>query len=458
MPIDVTELNSPGWFLSLLAAKLNARLPRLDLLDSYLRGDPPLPTGAENARDSYRAFQRKARSNFAELVVEAPRERLKVRAIHTAVDSDEDGDDEAWQIWKANGLTVEAADVHQNMLALGDAYVIVGQDEDGEPVITGEDPRQVVTMHDPVRQSRVTAALKMFTDAVAGIDYAYLYLPGRRYVAWRQTSSLTTTQDFAAGNWDWDDDRGGEFGEPLPFGRVPVVRFRNRRGVGEYEPHLDVLDRINHMLLQRMVIATMQAFRQRAAEGVPFEDESGAPIDYNDLFSADPGALWLLPEGAKLIELGQVDLTPLLSSVKDDVQHLAAVTRTPLSMVAPDSANQSAEGAALLREGLVFKVEDKQARAEQAWVDVMSLAFLIRGDDVRADRMRMSVEWVPAERYSLAEKYDAAVKGKGAGVPFRFIATEVLQATPEQVRQLAADRMDELLLAPAFTDATRAEA
>jgi hypothetical protein len=75
----------------------------------------------------------------------------------------------------------------------------------------------------------------------------------------------------------------------------------NRNGVGEFEPHLDVLDRINHMILQRMVIATMQAFRQRAIKGdtedMPDKDpETGEEIDYDDIFAADPGALWRLPK------------------------------------------------------------------------------------------------------------------------------------------------------------------
>ena len=437
VPIDVDTFEGPGWHLRRLAEKLGARRARLDRLDSYLRGDPPLPRGAESAQDAFRAFQRKARLNMAELVVEAPRERMKVRAFRTAVDSDETGDDQAWAIWKANGLTVEMADVWQNMLALGDAYVIVGADDDGEPVITGEDPRQVVTMHDPRRQSRVTSALKMFSAPAEGVDYAYVYLPGRVFVAVRASSNVpTVSAGFTATGWEWDESRGGELGEALPFDRVPVVRFRNRRGVGEFEPHLDVLDRINHMILQRMVIATAQAFKQRAIKGdLPDVDDNGDPIDYDAIFQSGPDALWRLPEDVDIQELGQADLTPTLVAVRDDLQHLAAVTRTPLSMISPDATNQSATGAALIREGLVFKVEDKQARVDVGLIDMMSLAFLVKGDVARAERGRMAVEWAPAERYSLAEKFDAVAKA-GDRIPLEYLSSEVLQATPEQMVQL----------------------
>jgi hypothetical protein len=62
---------------------------------------------------------------------------------------------------------------------------------------------------------------------------------------------------------------------------VPVVRFKNRRGVGEYEPHLDLLDRIDNEVFRRIGISAYQAFRQRAAIGLPNEDEDGQEIDYS---------------------------------------------------------------------------------------------------------------------------------------------------------------------------------
>ena len=59
----------------------------------------------------------------------------------------------------------EATDIHRTMLIAGDAYAIVGVDDDG-PYATSEDPRQVVTIHDPIRQARVRAAAKFFAETV----------------------------------------------------------------------------------------------------------------------------------------------------------------------------------------------------------------------------------------------------------------------------------------------------
>lgn len=59
---------------------------------------------------------------------------------------------------------------------------------------------------------------------------------------------------------------------------------------------IDDLDRINLLVLQRVQIAVLQAFRQRAIKGeLPEKDAAGNAIDYNVLFSSDPAALWQLP-------------------------------------------------------------------------------------------------------------------------------------------------------------------
>lgn len=445
--VDVPR--SPGWWFRRLATEQRNRRKRLDELWKRYEGDPPLPEGAKSAKAAFQAFQRKARTNYAELIASAVQERMVPVGFRTAAGGDENGDQVARRIWAANEMDVEAADIHEFMTVLADGYAIVGPPEqDGElPVITAEDPRQVITAHDPVRQSRVLAGLKLYWDAERSEDVAYVYLPGYVRVARRpaKSSTLGPLFRFSASAWSWDDDASFA----LPISDVPVVRFRNRRGVGEFEPHVDLLDRINHMILQRMVIATLQAFKQRAVKGVPKVDpKTGQEIDYTDIFTADPAAMWLLPATAELWESGQVDLSPILASVRDDAKDLATVSRTPFSYFNPDAANGSAEGASLQREGLVFKTEDRLVRAGASHRKVMSLAFQYLGDTVRADPLGIETLWRPVERFSLGERYDAAVKAKAAGVPWRSVMTDILQFTPDQVARMEAERADDILLAP----------
>lgn len=440
-----------------LADEQRGRRKRLDDLWARYEGNPPLPEGAESAFEAYRAFQKKARTNYADLIVSAVTDRMTLVGFRTGAEGDENGDTRARELWTYNDLPVESSDVHEMMVTMSEGYTMVGppdpEDDTGLAIITAEDPRQTIVARDPARPSRVLAGMKWYYDDIEEKDTAHVFIRGgtqrtRMYTARKDrksnTSSLGPNFRLSPRAWTWDDPDGVE----LPTTRVPIIPFRNRRGVGEFEQHVDHLDRINHILLQRMVIATLQAFKQRAVIGVPNRDpDTGEEIDYSDIFTADPGAMWALPATASMWESGAVDLGPLLMAVRDDVRDLAGVTRTPLSWLAPDAANSSAEGASLQREGSTYKAEDRITRAGSGWVNTTSIAFEMMGDTVRADVNALEPLWAPVERHSLAERYSAAAQGNGI-VPWRTLMTDVLQFTPDQVARMETERIMDQLLAP----------
>lgn len=301
------------------------------------------------------------------------------------------------------------------------------------------------------------AAAKFFHHDVDERAYAYLYRPGR---VWRAfTDRKRPNGSRFASSWDWDPEFGGEEGKALPEGcenLVPVFRYRNEEGVGEFQRHRDLLDRLDHMVLQGMSIATYQAFRQRALKidpkDTPSEDpETGEEIDYNDVFSADPGALWTLPPTADLWESGNVDLTPVWTGMEKFTQQLSAVTFTPLAMFSPEGQNQSAAGSAFAREGRTFKIEDRQDRFGETHARALAALFLMTGDTERSRFEDLDIIWRPAERYSLAEKADAAVKAKASNVPWRTIMRDVWQYSPEQIARMESERVDDLFLTGAAT-------
>lgn len=472
MAISVETPQSPGWWMNRLFNMLadRKRRWRLQTLHNYHRGHAPLPQGAEKAREAFETFQKKARSNFAELIISAMSERMTPVGFRTALDDDATGDAEVGALWERAGLDVACADVHDWMLALGEAYVIVGpMDEDSQaPTITAEDPRFMVGDCDAANPRKLLAALKVLHDDAAGEDRAYLYMPGQVWVAKRKSSRTSSGGDlnsaftswnwalpermpslpnFSARAWDWDEQRSGE----LSHGRIPVVKFANKYGMGEYEPHLDLLDRINHQILQRMIIAVCQAFRQRAIKGLEMfyprgHPKEGQEIDYNEIFSLDPAALWQLPKEADMWESQVNDLRPVLEAVKSDLEHLASVTRTPMHMLSPAGVNQSAEGASLAREGLVFKVEDRIARSSFPWAQVISLALTHAGQSDRGDLSKLRTIWAPAQRLSLAERADAASKLKDI-LPTRTMLITVLGMSPADADRTMTEITDERVLA-----------
>ena len=411
-----------------------------NLLERYYDGDAPLPEGAEGQSRAYRRFQRKARLNLAQLAVAAVRERMKIGGFRTGATDDENGDNEARRLWKANHLDVYSADLHTNLLKFGEAYAIVGYPEGREyPLVTVEDPRQVHALTSPEDPSHVLAAVKVFSEG--GLHYAYFYYSDQILVYTKPSD----TSAFDIDKWEWNESASAA----NPLGEVPVVKFTNADGRGEYEPYLDIIDRINHMILQRLIIATTQAFKQKYIKGdFPTHDQDGNEIDYNGLFEASPGAMWVLPPEADIGEMDQASMQDIINAVRADVQDFAAVTRTPMHYLSPDGANQSAEGAALAREGLVFKTEDRIARATVGWTKVMSLMFRWVGDETRANLLDLEPLWKPAERYSMAERADANTKFQD--MPFRSRMKIVGQFSPAEVAEMEVERAGEQLLTEAL--------
>lgn len=451
MPIDHTKPESPGWWFKTLLDELNKRAPGYQAQADWYDGNPPPAYGPDNMKPVYRKFLRMARANWADLIVEAVRERMEVVGFKTGAEGDDLGDTVAWNMWQANQMDADNSLLLRAMLSMGDAYAIVGDvdSQTGVPTITAEDPRQVIAATDPVRRRRSIAALKIYQDEWTGQNHAYLYLPGSVLKAERDSFFHDSMMSVEG----WEFTRAQDL-PPALAGTVPVTRFRNRGdlttgcGKSEFAHVTDDFHRINTMILQRVTVAIMQAFRQRAVQGVP-TDGSDADFDWDDALRSDPGALWKLPEGVSLWESGGVDLTPILESVKADIRDVAARTRTPMFYLFPDAANGSAEGASLQREGLIFKTRDRLTQTAEPLEQVMSHAFLFAGDTERAARPDMEIIWAPPERFTLAERYDAASKASAAGVPWSTVMSEVLQFSPQQVARMSTERsVDALLTEP----------
>lgn len=448
--INISTPNSPGWWFDRLFKRLVERQGHYDRLDAYYRGTNGIPVHANRqVSESYRRLMSVSGANFARLIVEATRERMTPLGFRTGAVNDELGDEVAWRIWQANSLDADHMMIDRATLSMGAAYAIVGgvDPEIGAPLITPEDPREVICEVDPARRRKVRAALKVFTDDVAGRDMAYLYLPGYVIRASRQvTQSAERTQNMA--DWDW---MGAP--QPLPAPVVPVVPFYNLVGIngqpeGEFEGHLPTLDRINYTILSRVETMTMQAYRQRGIKGLPLVDADGDEIDYDGDFLAGPGELWQLPDTAEIWESGVIDLNPILQSEKQDITTLAGATSTPMSYLFPDDAGGSAEGAQLKRESVTFKARDRMRQQGESYEQLMSLALLFAGETERAARGDMEIIWESPERYTLAERASAAAQLKDI-LPSSAIARDVLQYTPQQISRMNAERLADALVGDA---------
>jgi hypothetical protein len=438
-------------WLPVLTKRLDERQGRLSSLRSYSNGTAPLPEMGRKIRASWERFQKKARTNFGELIIEALAERLICNGV--MVGSSPNDDDRARRIWRENRLDVAVADTIRDMLTVSIGYMVAGKDAlTGRPVVTSEQPEFMYAATDPLRPWIARAAVKVWRDVDAGFDYAYVWVEGGRQKYERESSSVmgdaAKLLTVTTGNWT----KAGALEEY--DGLPPVVVFENHDCTGEYESHTDLLDRINLGILQRLVTVAMQAFRQRAMKGgLPPTGEDGKPIDYAALFAPAPGAMWDLPEGIEMWESqdSSQGIISMLNAVKDDIRDLGAVTRTPSAMLMPEGENQSAAGAEFAKEGLVMKAKDRIARITPSLNELLTLALKIEQPDFAEV---VSVGFADPTHVSFAEKYDAAVKAKSADVPFRTRMVDILGFSQDEVDSMEIERAEEQLALATLTAPT----
>lgn len=451
---------SDEWWLRLLHARLNSipqtyrpelresrrgrtgRSDWMDLLWSYRTGEPPLKTPDRSQRDAVREFLRLGRANYAGLSVQAMLDIIALHGIRTAGDADGDGDD-AFRVILANSGSW-LADALDYCFTMSEGYVMVGR-HDGHAVITAEDPRSCVAVTDPLNPLETLAGLKVYTDEITDTHHAHLFLGSRG----QERVRVATRR--RSGGWEWDDDRSG----PLAFQGygLPLVRIPNKLGLGEFEPHLDVLDRINNMVADRLWITKVQAFRQRGlvpekdAPPMATHDEAGNEVDLDKIFEAAPDALWKMPPGWKIWESEAFDIRPILDATKDDVREFSIVSSTPISLSSSDSVNQSGQGARNTRAALTDKARDRMTRVTPAIQRVARLALAAEAPEGYEQLLAKPVEvmWAPIDVESLDQRGQAAVSAETSGVPWELRMSEIWKFPPETVARAKKQRTQDML-------------
>ena len=436
---------TPQEWLNVLASRLDKRQPEIAVKRSYVNGEAPLPESGENVRAAWAAYQRKARTNYGGLATKSLCNRIRAVSVTVGSDDDIEATTAARRIFRDNRLAVQFSDAVIDSAVTGIGYLLLGMDADGA-VITAEKPELFIAAPDPLRPWVARAAAKVWRDADAAQDYALVWANGQRQEFSRSAYVIDTTTVIrsAAGGW-------------LPTGRAesyqgnpPVAILDWEDPAGFVYPHHDVIDRINLGKLQRLVIAAMQAFRQRALKknNLPAgwdKDEDGNDIDLAKVFEPSPGALWDLPEGIDIWESSTTDIMPLLEGEKADARDFAAVSGTPISVFIPDGANQSAEGAHNAKDQQISQAQDAIDRFKPAAAGIMVRALAAEGFDLGG--VTVDVQFAKPEHVSMSEKYAAAAQAKQAGESIKTIQRKILGYTPEEMTQAEQDLADEQLSA-----------
>ena len=433
----------PADWLTRLTRRLDQNHARHRLLESYVSGDAPLPELSKDTQTAWRDFQCEARTNFGLLIRDAVCDRIVPSGVTVGGSVRSRAAKVATRIWRDNRLDQVVREFAEYGTTFGTAYFTVWNDEDNQAVITADSPLTMTAATDPLQPWRVRAAMRMWRDYDDGVDYAVVWAGDRKQKFSRPCYSDPDRRVIvprASGGWEplTGSVFVGEGAQP------PVVVYQNMGGMGEFEPHIDIINRINRAILHQITTMSMQAFRQRALQikdkehpGLPQHDEHGNAIDWAKLFEPAPAALWNLPPGVEIWESGTTDTRPMLDAAKDYIRSLSAVTKTPLPMLVPDAQNQSAAGAENSEKSFIFKCMQRLNGVKLAVEAALVIALRVEGV---SNPGTVDVAFEDPARVMLAEKYQAAVNARAVGQSIATIQRSILGMSPDEIAQDAEDR------------------
>jgi hypothetical protein len=411
-----------------LNGALEARMDDVLRYAAYYQGEQRLAFATSKWRETFGALFAELSDNWCQLVVDASVERLKVEGFRFGP-SDQDADDEAWQLWQANYLDADSTLAHTEASKTGIAYLLVlpGDDPD-TPRITVESPFQCIVWHAPDDRRKRLAGLKRWTDD-DGTSRAVVYTAEGFYRYVRPKQRRT-----------WQAD-GPAIANPV--GVVPLVPMLNNPtilgdGISDLNAVIPLQDAVNKLLADMLVNSEYVAFPQRFATGleIPTDPETNRPLD-REKFLSSVSRLWVAENpDVKFGQLSESDGVGYVKQIEVLIQHVAAQTRTPPHYLLGQSGNfPSGESLKATETGLVAKVKRKQTTYGETWEEAMRLAFLYRGDTARGSAANAETIWADPESRSEGELVDALIKLQTIGYPF-----EVLWAmhgeSPQQIARM----------------------
>lgn len=439
---------SPRWWLNYLVQELMDQQLRLDRLEDYHLGNHPLQHVDPKHLTAVRHFMKMAQTNYAMLVNSAPVGRMKVKNFEFGKEGEPDVD--AKKIWAANDMHLQSKRLHSGASIFGKGYILVGPPviETGLPTMVVRDPRNAIVCPHPVFPTRSLAGLEMWRDNVRQRVVAILYLPESIHFfvgasVWNHQGSIATLTDKLLA-----DASAGGFEEvasiPNEIGEVPLVEFQWQpdfagMSLGESEPVLHIQDRINQMILDRLVTASNQAFQKIYATGVRGAKQAGDGANKKGParppLEAGASNIWIIDnENAKIGAIEAVDFKQMLEAVRDDVADIAAITNTPAHYLMNRMVNVSGDTLTQAESGFVSKTKLRMEAMGWGWERAMRIAFKYQGDFTKANEPEAQVKWANPMVRKDVEAADAASKWIAGGVEIGVVMDVLGDFTDEQIK------------------------
>lgn len=455
---ESTDL-APFEWLTRLGPKLRDKQDQLALWQRYYDGDQDLPSGPAQHREAYKRFQALARTNLCKLCADSRVHRMQVTG-YTDGTAGGGNDQTVWAHWQRSRFDSRQFSVYRKAFTLGQAYVWVGTDprDPTIPRATIEKPTNVYVEHDEADPAKRLAAIRLFYNSIDGRWNVTLALPGERHYFETIAQNKNSISGDTILKWDPSAWRYRNPGKVRSTAEVCVVPFPNgdegEEPVSEFDAGLDVQNRLNLTVLNRLTAERYAAFRQRYLLNYQYEvdDTTGLPVaPFNP--GSDQTFVIPPPEAGdpepKFGDLSQTDTTQMLRAVEADMRAFAALTLTPVTYLPGDLTNIGADAVAALDAGHLALIKARMLSWSESWEEVLRLHVEIAQDGDPAMLDSAEIVWARAEQFNPAATADYGSKLRAAGYPLPTVA-ERMGDSPQQIAQLraemAAEKMDQLAM------------
>jgi hypothetical protein len=418
--------------LELAYAHLAGKKATYDALWDYYDGDHPLVYNASRLQEIFTGIDANFSENWAAVAVDTILDRIAIERFQLG--NDDRTSDMLADLWQGLGLDLAAYDAHRCALVTGEAFIVCGQADDGQPEAYYNDSRMVHMFYEPARPSVPRMAAKWWEEGYDRdkITYLTLYYADHfeYYVVPKSQSDISNAKAFVP----------AETPEaPNEWGRLPVfhVRREQRAIVSELSNIVPVQAQLNKTLSDMMIAAEFGAFKQR------YIISQASPGQFRNA----PNEIWDVPAGdgegqpTTVGEFAATDLGNYLNAIERSANVVATLAGIPKTLLFEQGNVPSGASLRALEAPLVKKANRYAGRWEPVWRDVLRW-LLLAGGLGEVDAADIDVIW--AEAATTQPETDATTVKTlvEAGVPLRT-ALRRQGWSDAELDQLAKDEADE---------------
>lgn len=417
------------------------------LFEDYYEGRHRLDFVPSDFRREFADLLRGARLNMCPAVVSAVKDRLKLTAL-TADEPDapagreggaetppngeaETVADVVSAIWRRNRVDSRAGTVHREALTTGDAFVIVGENPEGEVTLYPNRARLIVARYSEDDPDRMLFAAKFWQLDDKRVR-ATLYYPDRieKYV----TRGKKQGGDYKASEFVPYESETEQAAMLNPYDEVPVFHFSCQSELSDVIP---VQNALNKTVRDMLIGGEMHALPQRWATGleIRFDSQTGRPV--NDW---TPGDFWATQkENAQFGQLPAADLKQLQEVKEGYKADIATASGVPLHYFNPQGGNvPSGEALKTLEFRLTSKVSDHRTNFGASWEACFRYALKVAG----REEVELDAVWAETAPRDDTAHQTRVIERMDKGLISKRQAQREIDYTDEEIERMAREQSE----------------